>query len=149
MKNKIMLSWVILLGLVVFPSLLLGQNYNIEDYWLDEKKEGKIKIYKAKNNKYYGKITWLKEPNRDGKPKVDINNPKAAQRNNPIIDLIILKGFTFNGKDEYEGGSIYDPKSGKTYDCKITFKDENTLLIRGYMGISLIGKTTIWTRSTP
>jgi uncharacterized protein (DUF2147 family) len=149
MKNKMMLSWVILVSMVVFPSLLLGQKYNIEDYWLDEKKEGKIQIYKAKNNKYYGKITWLKEPNRDGKPKVDINNPKAAQRNNPIIDLIILKGFTFNGKDEYEGGSIYDPKSGKTYDCKITFKDENTLLIRGYMGISLIGKTTIWTRSTP
>ncbi len=128
-----------------FSHLVKAQS--IEGYWLNEEKEGKIEIFKHTDGKYYGKLVWLKEPNRDGKPKLDINNKDEKLRDKPVLGLIILKGFTKDG-DIYSDGKIYDPKNGKTYACKITPKDNNTLSIRGYIGISLIGRTTTWTRTT-
>ncbi len=62
------------------------------------------------------------------------------------MGLQLLKGFKKDGDTEYEDGTIYDPKNGKTYSCKINRKGE-TLEVRGYVGISLIGRTTIWTKA--
>jgi hypothetical protein len=42
-------------------------------------------------------------------------------------------------------GKIYDPKNGKTYSCKMTLEG-NELKVRGYVGFSLLGRTTVWTR---
>ena len=55
-------------------------------------------------------------------------------------------GHSFSDK-KYTEGKIYDPKSGKTYSGQITQSDTNTLKLRGYIGVSLIGRSTIWTRS--
>jgi uncharacterized protein (DUF2147 family) len=120
---------------------------SIEGFWLNDSKEAKIEIYKNNQGKYFGKIIWLKEPNRDGKPKLDINNKNSKLRTRPIMGLNILQGFVQDG-DTYEDGTIYDPKNGKTYDCKITPENNNLLSIRGYIGISLLGRTTEWTRTT-
>ena len=127
-----------------FTASVFAQNA-IEGMWFNEEKSAKIQIYKAKDNKYYGKIVWLKEPLRDGKPKTDLENPDPRKRTQPIIGLTILRGFV-KDDEEYEGGTIYDPKNGKTYSCKIKHRG-NTLDVRGYVGISLIGRTTTWTRA--
>ena len=66
-------------------------------------------------------------------------------KNQPLVDLVILKGFEADG-NTYDDGTIYDPQNGKTYDCKITYKGK-TLAIRGYIGISLFGRTTVWERT--
>lgn len=116
----------------------------IEKIWYNQEKTSKIQVYKARDGKFYGKIIWLKEPLKNGKPKVDDNNPDEKKRNMPIIGLVILKGLEKDGEKGYEDGSIYDPKNGKTYSCKITYKG-NTLDLRGYIGISLIGRTSTWT----
>ncbi len=117
----------------------------IEGLWYNEEKTAKIKIYKAKNDKFYGKIDWLKEPVKDGKARTDEKNPDKDKRNEPLLGLVVLKGFEKSGKDEYEDGTIYDPKNGKTYSCIITYKG-NELDVRGYVGFSWIGRTAIWTR---
>ena len=119
----------------------------LEGLWYNEEKTAKIEIYLAKDQKYWGKIVWLKEPLRDGKPKVDAYNKNPKLRERPILGLPILKHFVKKDDDTYEDGEIYDPKNGKTYSCIITFKNPNELGIRGYIGISLIGRTTIWTRA--
>lgn len=119
----------------------------IEGYWLNEEKDGKVEIYKRSDGKYYGKIVWLKEPNKDGKPKLDNKNKDEKLRNQTIIGLNVLKGFTKDG-ELYTGGTIYDPRNGKTYSCKITPIGSNILNIRGFIGISLIGRTTTFTRTT-
>jgi len=124
-----------------------AQKEKVEGIWFNQEKDAKIEIYKAKDSRFYGKIVWLKEPLKDGKPKTDFNNPKKNLQSTPIIGLLILKSFEKDSDNEYEDGTIYDPKNGKTYSCKITVKDANTLSIRGYIGISLIGRTTTWTRS--
>jgi len=144
MKRVFFLSVMVLTILLTgFTGRVLAQD-PIERVWFNEEKTAKIQIYKAADSKFYGKIIWLKEPVENGKPKVDDNNPNAKLRNQPIIGLQILKGFEKDGKNEYEDGTIYDPENGKTYKCEIKMKG-NTLDVRGYIGISLIGRTTKWT----
>ncbi|MBS1614905.1 MAG: DUF2147 domain-containing protein [Bacteroidetes bacterium] len=119
----------------------------IEGVWYNQEKSAKIEIYLAKDQKYWGKIIWLKEPMRDGKPKLDDKNQNPSLRQRPILGMAILKRFVKTDEGNYEDGEIYDPKNGKTYSCIIKFANENELNIRGYIGISLIGRTTAWTRA--
>jgi len=118
---------------------------DIVGQWYTENNESLVEIFKN-NGKFYGKIIWLKEPNRNGKPKLDEKNPDDKLKERPIIGLLILKDFVFDGSNEWNDGKIYDPKSGKTYSCYIKFEAKNKLKIRGYIGISLLGRTTYWTR---
>lgn len=113
----------------------------IERHWFNDDKTAKIHIFKGKDGKFHGKVVWLKVPDRNGKPKVDERNPDPAKRETPILGMIILQGFQKDGENDYEEGTIYDPKSGKTYSCKMTRKG-NELDVRGYVGVSLFGKTT-------
>ncbi len=115
--------------------------------WLTGGKEpAKIQIYKT-GDKFYGKIIWLKNPAENGKQRVDGNNPDKARRNNPVIGLVILKDFKFNGDDEWKGGDIYDPENGKTYSSYMYLKNKDTLKVRGYVGIALLGRTETWIRT--
>lgn len=130
---------------------LFAQSHKADDIvgtWLNEEKTGKVQIFKI-SGKYYGKLVWLKEPNDKvtGKPRTDIENPDPKLKNTPLIGLVNLKGFEFNGKDEWKDGTIYDPKNGKTYSCFIKFDSPDILKIRGYIGVSLLGRTTLWSRS--
>jgi uncharacterized protein (DUF2147 family) len=140
---------VILLFLIFgFSNSSKAQTDPIEGVWLNEEKDARIQIYKAQDNKFYGKIIWLKEPNENGAPKLDKKNPNKGERNKNIVGKIILKEFEREDK-KYDDGTIYDPQNGKTYDATITYKG-NTLALRGYVGISLFGRTTVWERvSTP
>ncbi len=113
--------------------------------WLNPTGEGQILIYK-KGARFFGKLNWIKFPNdAAGKPKTDIKNPEESLRSRPELGLELLKDFTFDGEKNYEDGTIYDPKSGKTYSCKMTLSG-NKLKIRGYIGISLLGRTETWSR---
>jgi uncharacterized protein (DUF2147 family) len=143
--TKKLVPVVVFLVSVFGTQLVKAQSDKIEGIWLNEEKDAKIQIYKARDGKFYGKIIWLKEPTKNGKPKTDEKNPKQNLKNQPLVDLIILKGFEMDG-NSYEDGTIYDPNNGKTYDCKMTYKGK-TLSIRGYIGISLFGRTTVWERS--
>jgi len=113
--------------------------------WANPSGEGQVEIYK-RGEKYFGKLAWLKEPNDEkGKPKTDIKNPNANLRSKSILGLEILKDFVFeDGK--WTDGTIYDPKTGKTYSCNLNIKSDGQLNIRGYVGISLIGRSESWKR---
>jgi len=109
----------------------------------------RIEIFKATNGKYYGKIVWLKEPNENGKPKVDDENPDKALQSKPILGLQLLKAFVYDEKSsEWKDGSIYDPDNGKTYNCFMKFDGDTDLKIRGFIGKAWmgLGRTTTWKR---
>jgi len=112
--------------------------------WLNPSGEGQIEIYK-KGDKFYGKLAWLKEPNLNGKPKTDAKNPSANLRNRPLLNLEILKDFVYDD-GKWTDGTIYDPKSGKTYSCNISLKGNDAMTVRGYIGISLLGRSETFKR---
>jgi uncharacterized protein (DUF2147 family) len=112
---------------------------SINGTWQTMAKDAELTIYNE-GNVFFGKITWLKVPGKDDK------NPKVELRSRDLVGTIILTNFTFNGKDRWENGKIYDPSGGKTYACTMKLKDANKLDIRGYIGISLLGRTEVWTR---
>jgi uncharacterized protein (DUF2147 family) len=143
----------VLTGILFLPFIQLNaQDVQADDIlgvWLNEDKDAHIKVTND-DGKYFGEIIWLKDPIDEdtGKPKLDDENEDESLRSRPILGLMLLKDFEFDGKDEWEDGKIYDPKNGKTYSCYIEFKDEtkNLLKVRGYIGFSMIGRTTYWTR---
>lgn len=133
----------VLLSLMGFKALAQDP---IEHLWLNEEKTGKVQVYKAADGRFYGKVVWLKVTHEDGKPRVDKHNPDKSRRNDPLLGMILLKGFIKADEQHYQDGTIYDPKNGKTYSCKMTL-DGETLNVRGYVGFSLMGRTTKWTRA--
>ncbi|MCT1526148.1 DUF2147 domain-containing protein [Sphingobacterium hotanense] len=135
MKRLLITVCAIFIGLMVFAQ----SNDPILGKWQNPSGEGRIEIYK-KGDKYYGKLYWIKDSS-----KKDLKNPTESLRSRNIQGLEILTNFTKNGKT-YEGGQIYDPKSGKTYSCKMTLKSNDALDIRGYVGVSLLGRTETWKR---
>lgn len=114
--------------------------------WLNADKNGKVLIYKL-GDKYFGKISWIKNPNNpDGTPQKDILNPDEKLRDQKIVGLIIIKELEYDGDNKWEDGTIYDPDSGKSYSCSMEIDKNGVLGIRGYIGFSLLGQTTEWTK---
>lgn len=142
------------LRLLILPFLLLQSAYAQSDdadkligVWEPSHGKARVKIEKI-GDKYYGKIVWLREPIDPvtNQPKVDKNNPDESMRQVPLKGYRILKDFVYGGKGEWTDGTIYDPENGNTYSCVIKMKDENTLDIRGYIGVKALGRTDVWTR---
>ena len=147
--NPVKIVFTGIAAFILLSCITLYAQFKADDLagtWMTEDGGAKIRIFKCDKN-YCGRIVWLKEPNRDGKPKLDRENPDDAQKSRPVMGLQMLWGFEFDGDDVWSGGYIYDPKSGKTYKCKITLTEEGKRIkVRGYIGISLIGRTAEWTR---
>jgi uncharacterized protein (DUF2147 family) len=118
---------------------------DIVGHWISSENKVKVEIYRS-GDKYYGKVTWLKEPLKNGKPKLDHRNPNHKLRSQPVIGLVVLRNFVFDD-DEWTSGEVYDPSSGNKYDAYITMPDKNTLKVRGYIGFSVFGKTVVWKRA--
>ena len=108
---------------------ILGQ------YWT-ENQEGQIKIYRC-DQSYCGQIVWRKEDRKDSK------NPRPELRDRSVIGIRFLEGFSYNpSKDTWSGGSVYSIDNGGHYRGKMWLENQDqTLKMRGYLGIALIGRT--------
>ena len=158
--------YVLLLAVLPF----FGTDANLENQKVDDKdlivgnwkpSNGRsvVSIYKGKAangedpNKYYGKIVWLKEPNdENGNPRMDVNNSDDELKKKPLKGLVIMKDLEFEEVDgkvvTWDGGTIYDPNNGSDYsfEAEINKKNKNVMDGRGYIGLSLFGRTDTWTR---
>lgn len=131
-----------LLATLVFSLFSIMSFAQIEGKWKtidDETKQAKsiVEIYK-KGDQYYGKVSQL---------LVKPANPncvecKGDRKNKPILGMEIIKGLKKDG-NEFTDGTITDPKTGKTYNCTIK-RNGDKLNVRGYMGVSLLGRTQVW-----
>jgi len=120
--------------------------------WTTEMDESKVEIFKC-GEKICGKIIWLKSPfytdSREGEigtPWIDRKNPNPKLRSRPILGLQLLEGFSAEEDNYWGSGTCYDPKSGNTYRGKIHLAAPDRLELRGYIGIPLFGRTSVWTR---
>jgi len=69
----------------------------------------------------------------------------GAFKGKPIKGMTFVWGLKDKGNGVWEGGQILDPKSGKVYKAKITLQG-NKLYVRGYFGVSALGRTQVWVR---
>ena len=98
--------------------------------------------------KLNARIVALSEPKTtEGKEKTDIYNPDPKKRSHPIIGLVFISGFTKKSDTRWENGTVYDPKSGRTYSCFMELQGPNKIKVRGYIGIALMGRNYFWTRA--
>ena len=140
---------LVLISLAICSSTLLAQQENdILGYWLNEKGDAIIQINKN-NYIFSGKIAWLeKTKDENGQWKLDTENPNESLRNRKKLGLQILDNLTWDAvKKEWNNGEIYDAREGDIYSLFARLKDQNTINLRGYIGFSLFGKTTSWTRT--
>jgi uncharacterized protein (DUF2147 family) len=115
--------------------------------WWAEGGAAQVEI-RACRDQLCGRVAWLRSPfGDDGCGLRDENNPAPSNRSRPVLGMDILQGLSAEGDDgEWTGGTIYDPATGNTYSCRMTVHDDDTLSIRGYVGVPLLGRTTKWFR---
>lgn len=148
---KLTIMAICLITLLALPALIIAQKAPASDailgVWFNAEKDAKIEITKE-DGKFFGKVIWLKNPlNEQGKPKTDVENPDAKLKSRPRLGLVVLTDLAYKGSNKYEKGKIYDPKSGKTYSAQAELANNNLLKLRGFIGVSLIGRTSEWTRT--
>lgn len=144
----------LLLLIVTLTTSAFAAPDDILGVWLNQKQDAKIEIAKCGND-FCGKIVWLKEPvypagSKEGTPgaaKIDYKNPDAARQITPLMGLQIMDGLQSSGDNQWKNGKIYDPDSGKTYSSKVTMVSHDQLDLRGFIGVSLLGRTEKWTRA--
>ena len=130
--------------LFIIANIVLGQAALVPDgivgTWMTEDRTGEIAIYRQ-GNLYFGKIIG-----GTSDEEFDVHNPDEARRGDPLVGLVILKDLRFDGDGEWNEGTVYDPKNGKRYSCKVTLLDRDKLKITGYIGFSWIGRSEVWER---
>jgi len=135
---------VMILVLLLLPVKVFAQKANaIVGKWINTSGEGQIAIFKI-GEKYFGKLVWLKKPDdASGKPQTDKMNIRPGLRERPVLGLEILKDFSYVD-GVYDEGTVYDPRSGKIYTCKMQVKGD-VLNVKAYVGMFL-GKSEVWKR---
>jgi uncharacterized protein (DUF2147 family) len=153
----IVAAWGLLLAVILLalPAAAFGTDADaIVGIWNTSENDARIEIYRC-GTEYCGRISQLEEPNYPpddkegmaGLPMVDRNNPDPRLRKRSLIGLTLLEGFRWKGGNTWDGGRIYNPENGKFYKARIGLADNHHLMLRGYLGISLLGRTETWVRS--
>jgi len=139
MKQLFTIMAIMVISLNVFaqkkPDDIVGN-------WMTADKTTIVQIMKSGNN-YIGKLIWSKQKNRK-----DHLNPDEAKKEKYLLNSLILTKFEHDGDQSYTNGEIYDPNSGKTYDSNLTLISKNRLKVQGYVGITMFGRSSEWTRVT-
>ncbi|TDE28549.1 DUF2147 domain-containing protein [Flavobacterium ranwuense] len=133
--------------LALFISMTFySQKHTVVGKWKtidDETGQAKsiVEVYE-KSGKIYGKVVEILE--EENKNRI-CENCSGEDKNKPILGMVVIKGLSKVGK-EYKKGKILDPKNGKLYQCFITLDGNGKLKVRGFVGISLFGRTQYWYR---
>lgn len=132
---------------LMLASTLPAEAQSQADYhglWWNEDRTGIVELVAIEDG-IEGITRWGK------KPDTDRNNPDPALRNRSLKGITFLWGFTYDAKkNRWKDGKVYDPNNGKTYDAKLSLAKGGTILkMRGYIGVSLFGRTAEFERVSP
>jgi uncharacterized protein (DUF2147 family) len=141
MRKSIVFSLVIFFAIIcnVQSQSVIGKWKTVDDE--TGKPKSVVEIYE-KSGKIYGKIIDIFEAE---KKNAVCSECSGDEKNKSILGMVIIKGLRKDGK-EYGDGQILDPKSGKLYKCTITLEGNDKLKLRGYIGVSMFGRTQYWSR---
>jgi uncharacterized protein (DUF2147 family) len=90
-------------------------------------------------------VKMFLQPGQD--PNVVCDKCRDDRHDQPWLGIQIIRGMKPDGDNKYDGGTILDPRDGQVYDAMMTVTpDGQTLVVRGYLGISFLGRNEYWTR---
>lgn len=143
MKRRVIFSLTISVFLLGLASATTAEQTAdpIEGVWVTSDGEGWVEIQQVGESLVGTIIGGPTDEDRR-----DDNNPDPALRNRRLTGLKIMDGFEADGPGKWTDGRIYDPDNGKTYRCNLQLENTDRLKVRGYLGVSLFGRTEIWTR---
>ncbi len=114
--------------------------------WMTQKKGVIIDVY-ACGDALCGRTVWLKKmTHKDGAPRLDAKNPDTALRARHWCGIEVITGVKPAGANKWDDGDIYDPKTGETFSFEMKHNSD-TMKVRGYLGVKLLGKSETWTRT--
>lgn len=103
-----------------------------------------VQISQDSNGELTGKV--IKGLGANDQPDRRCTACTDARKNQPILGMTIINAMKKDG-DAWDDGQILDPENGKTYKCKMHLEDGgNKLVVRGYIGVSLLGRSQTWIR---
>ncbi|MDD3722317.1 MAG: DUF2147 domain-containing protein [Lutibacter sp.] len=141
MKKYTSLIVILLFSFAVSAQSIVGKWKTIDDETGKEKSI--VEIYQV-DGKIYAKIDQLLTKGEENKV---CDKCKGDNKNKPIKGMVIIDGLTKDG-DEWSGGKILDPKTGKEYKCYLALENPEKLKVRGYIGFALLGRTQYWYKVT-
>ena len=138
---------VVLLLLALIAAGASPPNASPEGFWRTAGGHGIIEIARCADDTLCGKLAWFSidpdDPNPEG---LDLKNPDPAKRNRRLCGLIFMYGFKPAAPEKWNGGMVYDAESGNSYHATMALRPDGKLDLHGYIGISLFGRSEIWTR---
>lgn len=135
---------MIMSALCILPlTSYAAETYSPEGLWLTENQRSAIRVEECDKG-LCGRIAWIIE----GGMQKDSKNPQLDLRNQPMCGLEIMHSFSQSDSNPnaWEGGKIYKADEGDIYNASAIVKSENEMTVRGYLGISLFGKSQTWNR---
>jgi len=134
-----LLIMFVLATLSTYAQSVTGKWKTIDDKTGEDKSI--VEIYE-KDGKIYGKVIEILNPDRKDAKCTEC---KGADKDKPVNGMIIIRGLSKDG-DSWSGGKIIDPNNGKSYRCTVKLNGKTKLDVRGYMGVSVLGRTQTWKR---
>lgn len=127
-------------------SSVVAEREPVHGLWLTENGRAIVE-FSACGETACGRTVWVADPrDESGVLKRDIKNPEPGKRVRPICGLQLVGGLRSDGTGTWDDGWIYNPRDGDTYSVKVTARSETELEVRGFVGVSLLGKSQTWTR---
>ena len=142
------------LGLSITFTSLMTYAASIEGYWksIDDRtgeQQSIVEIRKGADGRYHGKIAY-RYPVPGGAALINCTKCPPPYTNQPIVGLEFFSGFKEDPDkpNAYVDGKVLEAKSGKIYKGKANLSaDGKRLRLRGYVGVSALGRTQVWIRT--
>ena len=114
--------------------------------WWAEGGSAQVEVYEC-DTSLCSRVVWLRHPfDEHGCPLRDDSNPDPALRGRDMVGIDLFRGLRQERPGLWTDGRIYDPTSGRSYSAEVRLDESGRLLVRGYLGFRLLGRTTYWTR---
>jgi uncharacterized protein (DUF2147 family) len=136
----------ILMMIAISPAIISAQS--ITGLWQTVSEDGvaksEVRIWKS-GDEYMGRVAEIyRKDKRDARcTECDRDDPRYNEK---VLGMTIIKGLEKTGENMWENGTILDPQNGNVYKCKMRINDDGDLVVRGFVGISLVGRSQTWKR---
>lgn len=148
MHRKISILLVLAVALMAAPLAALAQQTPVGTWTTIDDKTNQpksvVEIYETQDGSLAGKVVQVLQSDKGPHPVC--SNCEGDRKDKPIEGMVMLWDVARTG-NEWKGGKILDPATGKVYSVKMSMADNGQKLeVRGFMGFSLLGKTQTWQR---